>query len=533
MIAMLGKYRKISIFSFLFFLFVVSVTGFTAANCPLTDDDVYFIDVWGCIRHTICPEEDFNPLADAIEHHTSVNGRLGDCFTPLFMLIPSWIYGMIYALCYAAVIQLSMRIARLSFSRTPVKTMWLIGAGVLFYPWQDVLFTRAVFINYFPAVIFTLFTLRLFLKEKNIKGLAVVGYILCAILCGSWHELMPVSLFPSALVYCIATKRVTRNQWLAVTGIGIGFLFILSSPSLFNRVDQLTALTFTRTRIIFAIGYVLLLSAISMAAVILSRKKDFTRHRSRILVVSLTLPLIACAAIMLSSLFEIRMCFLPSVLALTALFYALPQGQLNRIPAASVNILTCFGVVFISIHLIYLAHNSVKVKRASDSILQQLAQNVNEHQYYDLPAILGNNYLMLYKGMGRGYICRRHCWEWMAHYTGSKYSFNVLHPALKNFDLAAADTLNAKEGVYRYGNCLLIDAPCDSTEYIIGSLTINYENAAARTYKFMGPYFEDIHGNKLIYIIPYNHAEPDSKPANLENITFDKACRMPLFPDND
>lgn len=509
--------------SLIFFILMVAATGFVAAHCPLTDDDVVFENVWGCVRHTICPEEHFDPIGYALEHWELVNGRFGDMFTPIFTFLPMWLFGIVYSLAYAAIILLSMKIARLSFRQTPVKAIWFVGATVLFYPWQDVLFTRAVFFNYFPAVIFTLVSMIFFLSPRRLRGWRLAACIVCGLFAGCWHELMPVVLFPSALVYCIATRSLSRNQIVVIASMSAGLIIVMSAPSFFNRVEQLDRLFISDNKRVMARMYCVLQVVMGVAALLMIYLRRGVPRADKALVWALVLPVIPSCAIMLASLFELRMCFLSMIMVMSAFFLSLPAKRPGRIMRIAVGVLTAAGMLAVSFHMGYLCGNSVKVKRASDHILHQLAANPDAHPYYDLTPIIGDQHVMLYKGMGRIYINRIHSWDWLSDYTGSLFSFNVLHPALRDFDLAKADTLDARKGVYRYKGCILIDMPCDTTKYIKGNAIIGFENGDKKEYQYMSTFFTDVNGKELLYIIPYNPTLPDSEPVEFE-ITLRDIC---------
>lgn len=512
-----NRYKYIG--SLLLFAAVVVLTGMIAANTPLYEDDMVFANVWGCSKHLICPEENFNPIAYAWEHRVIVNGRVGDMFTPLMMMVPRWCYGVLYAFCFGVILLQMMRLAQLSFRRTPMKCAWIASLAILFFPWIDVLYTRAVFFNYFPAIIFTLIALKLFIRETPARGWKLAGYIVACVLSGCWHELMPVVLFPSAVLYCIITRKITPNQWIVAASMAAGMIIVVSAPSFFNRVDQLDSLFFSPYHILLCKLNVLLLILIAIVSIttLYFRKDLKDRKRSFALVSALLLPIIPSCAIMLASLYETRMILFAMVLALSALFYSLPRGiRLAKGFSATTAILSILLFAVVLFQLSFVVFNTIKVRKASEDILRQATANPDSNVYYDLRDILANDKIWLYKTQGRSYVNRLHTWDEFADYTGSRYTYNVLPPALKNFDLSKAESIASSKGYYYYDTYLLADAPCDSTDYAFGVLEIAFDKAPTRQCRFMGTYFTDVNGKPLVYLLPYQTLIKRKKPTKVK-----------------
>lgn len=508
-----------SLGSLLFYAAVVILTGMIAANTPFYDDDMVFANAWGCSKHLICPEEDFSPFAYAIEHRELINGRVGDMFTPLMMMIPRWCYGIIYAFCFGVILLQMMRLAKLSFRCTPMKCAWLVSLAILFFPWIDVLYTRAVFFNYFPAIIFSLIALSLFIRVTPAKGWKLAGYVVACVLSGCWHELMPVVLLPSAILYCIITRRITRNQWIVAASMAAGMIIVVSAPSFFNRPDQLSQLLFSNSRILLCKLYTVLLTLLALTSLtsLYFRKELKDRKKSFALVSALLLPIIPSCAIMLASLYESRMILFATVLALTALFYSLPRNI--SFPKGIAMASAFFSLLLFAVvlgQLTFVAFNTVKVRKASEEILRQATADPYSHVYYDLRDLLTTDKLWLYKTQGRSYVNKLHTWDEFADYTGSRYTYNVLPPALKDFDLSKAEAIESSKGYYYYDTYLIADAPCDSTEYIFGEMQIAFDGKAPKTHRFMGTYFTDAEGRPLVYLLPYEPAAPRKKPSEVK-----------------
>lgn len=509
----------------IFFTAAVVMTGIIAANVPLYDDDLVFANAWGCSIHQICPEENFDPWGYALEHRMLTNGRVGDMFTPLFTMLPRWLYGTLYSLCYGITLLLVMSIARCGLRSTPLKSIWIVAFSVVLFPWIDVFYTRAVFFNYYPAIIFTLLSLRFFISKRRLTGWRLWACVLVGLLTGCWHELMPVVLFPAAVVYCIVTRKVTRNQWIVSIPIAVGVAFVVSAPSFFNRPDQLPILQFSEKRKLLAYLYTILLIAlalISIAMIYLRKGSNKATRKDKALVLSLAMPTLPCCGIMLGSLYETRICFPAIVFSIIAFFYALPQFRLKRL----MTVATALVSVVIIVHLLCVAQDSIKVCRASEDIMAQATSDHNATIYYDLADIVANDTYHLYKTQGRSYINKLHSWDEFSDYTGYRYSFNVLPPALKSFDIAEADTIDSRSGVYYYKGCLITDSPCDSTNYIHGIVAAEYSDGNKGVYRFMGPYFKDINGKPLIYILPYHPRMPRKKPTAAKIVEYNLRRRI-------
>ncbi len=522
-------HTKTSIWTIIFFIVTVVMTGVIAGNVPLFDDDLVFANAWGCSRHLICPEEDFDPWGYAWEHRLLTNGRIGDMFTPLITMLPRWLYGVMYALCYGIVLLLMFRTSRCGLRSTPLKSVWIVAFTVIGFPWIDVFYTRAVFFNYYPAIIFALISMQFFISERKLTGWKLWICIIVSLLAGCWHELIPVCLFPAAMVYCIVTRKVTRNQVLVSIPMAVGVAFVVSAPSFFNRPDQLPILQFSVNRKLLAYLYTFMLAviaAISIALIYLRKGVNKASRRERALVLSLLMPTIPCCIIMLSSLYETRICFPAIVFSTIALFYALPDLRLKPILRRSLTATSALLGLIVILHLTYVAQDTVKVRRASESIMEQATANSEAPIYYDLADIVANDTYNLYKTQGRSYINKLHSWEEFSDFTGYRYSFNVLPTALRNFDISQADTIDAKNGVYLYQGHLLMDSPCDSTQYIYGVVAVEYPDNMEKAYRFMGPYFTDINGKPLIYILPYQPRMDRKRPTTAKIVELNLCRRI-------
>lgn len=491
---------------------VIILTGIIAGNMPLFDDDIVFANAIGCPQHSICPDKDFSLAQYASEHRQFTNGRVGDMLIPLIMLLPSWIYGIVYGICYGIIIYLMASISGCGFKNNPVKTCWIVILSVLLFPWIDVLYTRAVFFNYFPAIIFALISLRYFISPNIVKGPSTIICFLVAFLTGCWHELIPVALFPSAVLYVLLTGKITRNQWIVTTGMVLGFLIVISAPSFFNRTDQLSALFITDNRISLAKLYSAALICIDILAIVLFYFSQGRKERRRqALIWALVLPSVPSILIMLSSLYETRICFIAMILAICALIFSWQREFKYKGIVIAVTALFALGVIA---QLIVVARNTFKVKKASDSIIAQAVANPDGYIYYDLRDLLIPELPTLYKTQSRGYINKMHSWDDFAKYTGYRYTFNILPPALKDFDLSRAEKIS--DGQYYYDTYLIADAPCDSTAYAYGTMQIAFGKNDTRDYRFISTYFEDINGQPLIYLLPYQPIPPHEKPTEVK-----------------
>lgn len=510
-------HTPVSRFALLFFLVVVILTGAIAANIPLYDDDMVFANVWGYGRLNLCSLENYDPLNGALVHREMTNGRFGDMWTPLIMLIPRWLYGILYGGGLGVILIEAIRIAQLSFSSTPNKCIWLCGLSIIFFPWIDVLYTRAVFWNYFPAIIFSLIALQFFISSRKVTGWRFVGCLIASLLSGCWHELMPVILLPSGILYCLLTRKITYNQWVVASGMTLGMLFVISAPSFFYRPDQLPFLFFSDNQILLSWLYVSLLVFLAIVSILsfYLLKKPQKQSMQSALLWALLLPIIPSSGIMVSSLYEPRMCLFALILVLIALFFSLPSGvRLSIKTKILIGIGTCSVIIFVLWQLIFVAYYNFQVRKASEAIIDQAVNHPTEHIYFDLRDILVNDKLYLFKTLSRSYINSIHTWDDFAKFTGYHYTFNILPPALKDFDLSKAEKIS--DGYYYYDSYLLADAPCDSTAYAFGTIMATFGNEGASDYRFIGTYFEEINGYPLLYLLPYQPIPPHEKPKEMK-----------------
>ena len=509
-----------TVVSVLFFVVAAVLTGLIAGFYPLINDDVVFADVFGCPLHTVCPGTKIDLFSTIREHHMSVNGRFGDMFSTLFVLLPGWIYGTVYALLFSFLLWMMARIAGIGFRRNPLKMIWLVAFALLFFPWPDYLYIRALFLNYFPAAIFGLGAVRYFISEKKARGGELAGLLVVAFFAGCWHEEMPLILLPSAVVYCCITRSLTRNQMLVAAGIALGVAFLLTCPAFFNRTDQIPDIGGQRKLMAsaFAMGN-LILSVTALGSYYFHYRGGKRTRKSVALVWALALPVVPSILLMLSSLMSLRMCFFSMVFSITALAYVFSDISCGRRIKGFIRVISVSVMILISGQLVLALAQTIRTSKSISEIIRLAAEDNSKPIYYDLDRFNTSPMPTFYKNYGRRYVTDSYTRSSIAHYSGRKFTYDIVSPSLRDFNLDKADTLDAHKGYFFYDGCILKSFPSDSTKYLTGIMRVSFEDGAEGDYEYIGTYFEDMEGRALNYLYPNNPVLPKKRVVGIEILT--------------
>lgn len=505
----------------LFFLAVVVMSGIIAGYVPLYNDDLYYAIKYSCIDHTFCPDKHFDLFDQIIDHRANVNGRFGDMFVPIFVLIPNLLYGIIYGCCYGGIILLMNRIARVSFTRDPIKVMWLTGMTVLFFPWPDTLYSRVCFINYFPSALLTLYVVKNFISRRRLKRWQTWLCIFAAFLVGWWHELVPVTLFPSAIVFCVITRSITRKQFLISVAVVTGFIMAMTAPSFFSRTDQLATLQLEGYIIRYCLIYIICNAVLSIIALIACYKGK-AHKREKALVWALLTPQLPAAIIMMTSLYECRMLLFSTILILTALIRSLPNmiGRLKYVISG----LTLIVSTILLIHLGTVGKNMRKVFLASEEVFAQAKADKDNVIYFDLTSLLEYpEYLFLYKTIGNAYISQ-YSSDIFKDYARRNSNLIAVPPVFRDFDSSKAEKIEGPIAAYYKDSYLAIPFPVDDTPERIhyGCTNIEYVNGEILKNNFAGYEFRDKNGKKFIYLLFTYPIRKRSKPKRILEFNFFK-----------
>ncbi len=503
-----------------FFLAVVVLSGLNAGFMPLLNDDLSYACRYSCVKHRFCPENDFDILDMMICQRDKINGRFGDMFTPVFVLIPNLIYGILYGCCYGGILLMMNRIARISLSKDPKKVIWLTALTVIFFPWFDDLFSRAVFLNYFPSALMLLYVIKKFISRRQLKGWKSGFCVAMAFLVSWWHELVPVSMIPAAIVFCVITRNITRNQFIIGIGVIAGLLMALSAPSFFHRTDQLAGVILSYYVKTPFVAYILCSLVLSILTIVLFYRKKESIHNKAILWSFLT-PLVPISILDSLSLFECRMFLYSTMLILTVLVMYFPsmRGNMKRV-SLWITISVCGLVV---IHLSSLVMNTRKVFIASEEILKQARSDTDKNIYYDLSTLLETpEYTYLYKSVAIPYITQ-FSHPYFKLYTERNRFSEPIHPAFRSFDSSKARRLEAPEEIYCVDSQLAVVSPFDETpECIYGSAVIEYIDGEILRSDFAGYAFQDIDGKDFVYLLFTNPIRKRNDPKRIIDFYINK-----------
>lgn len=505
----------------LFFAAVVVLTGLTAGCNPLYNDDLFYSVKISCIDHRFCPDTNFNFMEYIGSHREITNGRLGDMFIPLFMTLPNWLYGILYGAFYGGIILMMKKLSGLTFTKSPIKTIWLVIFTVLLFPWFDQFYTRAVFLNYYPATLFALISFYFFISPNRLKGLPLISCVLITFCAGWWHEIAAYILFPAMMTYCFITKRITRNQIIISIALLLGFIMTISVPSLYERLFNFNP---NDTQYYLKRFCRLLTSALivlSLSAIIFTiREKSATDTKA--LSWALVITILPAALLTLITINEARMLFMAETFVLATFFRALPSVRKATV-LISTSTFICLTAILI--HLVTVTANARVVYRVSENILAQASRNPDKPIYYDLTQLIEKpEYYYLFKSSGMGYVTQ-YTPRYFPMYTHGSLAYSIIPPELKDFDKSKATRLKAPFGAYRQGDFIVIEPPVDSTEYTMGVTLIRYDDGSEDYNYYIGNYFTGEDNRPYMYLFCYNQTKEDRKPVAIEEFGYEAFSR--------
>lgn len=507
-----------------FFIVATILTGIIAGLYPLLNDDIVFADVFGCAKHTICPGTEIDVFGNIQSHHMLVNGRFGDMFSTFFSLIPSSLYALIYAIGYAGLILMMAKTAGISFRKNPWRFAWLNIFTLVCFPWIDFLYIRALFLNYYPAAILALAAICYFISEKKAPWLKSIAMIIVGLFAGCWHEEVPLILFPSAILYCCITRKITRNQVLIAIGMAVGVAFLMTCPEFFNRTKSIPVITDNRRLVAIAFGALNL--TLSGAALLLYHLRGDKSRQRAATVWALALPVIPSCLVMMNSTMSTRICFFSIVFSITALLYASRGAVLRRKMRILLKSLCVIAMILLTAQLALTILQTAKVRKSTDEIIRLAAENSEKPIYYDLDEINISPLPTFYKSFGKRFITDTYSRSNIARYTKRNYWNDILHPALADFDITRADTIDKTKGYYQYKGCIVITAQADADHYLAGSVKLTYADGSTSFHKFNGIYFEDSTGRKFNYLYCISPRLPrETQITGLELLNYEALSR--------
>lgn len=169
-------------------------------------------------------------------HYLEFNGRLGDKFMPLIMLMPRGLY----ALFFSVIMFIILRISSLIVGCKKLGTLILSSLIILLMPSYDFIFLRNIFLNYVVTCALTLCWIYLFFSIKNESILINLVIFLFSIIVGSWHEFFTVSLIFGTGLFVLFDKNFRDiKHFLMAFGLGLGCCFIFLSKGNFMRAELL------------------------------------------------------------------------------------------------------------------------------------------------------------------------------------------------------------------------------------------------------------------------------------------------------
>lgn len=197
-----------------------------------SDDFWYMAPVRGVIegRESI---PDLRAVMESVRfHYLTDNGRLCNSVFTLLLCLPKWVLaGLTSILCGASILMLA-RLARLS-PRRPAGAVWLCFLFATTLPWYDGILSFCFQFNYVWSMALVLLALLLFLspRRRSPMLLFVLGLTV-----GAWHEGFSAPLLGACAVLALWRPRrfLAPDRIALMSGLLLGFLFLLSSPSFFR-----------------------------------------------------------------------------------------------------------------------------------------------------------------------------------------------------------------------------------------------------------------------------------------------------------
>lgn len=236
--------------NFLFLLLCATGIGIFLVGMPKIHDDwlfMFFLEPWFRLQGDTAPITGGDPIhygmpwhnfwETMVAHYYHDNARLSNYVATVLLIFPKWVGSAIPALCWVYVMWGSLKLANVNWRESALIPfaifLWIFGL-----PWRDYLGSLMYQFNYVVASALCIGLLNL-IRSHVLGRWGRLGLFVLAVVVGAWHEGFSAFMIAGLTMVLLLSKEVDRkNILIALTGLGIGFVWLLMCPNFFTRVDQ-------------------------------------------------------------------------------------------------------------------------------------------------------------------------------------------------------------------------------------------------------------------------------------------------------
>lgn len=407
------------------------------------------------------------------------NSRSGDQIISLLELCPQWVFAAIYTATVGGIIAMFMRVGSLTLRRNPWRVVAITFIFTFFFPYWDAPLSRAIFWNYFPVVLFALYSLSFFTRPDAAPkpGWKMSVWLVAAgFLTASWHEQLAISLFIALLVYLMIARNVNRRRLLIISGGVLGGIYHLICPAIYYRMDNDPMLGVfpewawdTKRALILCF----LIFLIGIVALIYRKrhKQPMPKSMPAVWAMWTALP-VAC--VLVSLIFgKGRLFYIPDAFCMAATLCCLPERwKINRyVKGTAVALMIAMTLTHIVAVAVVNARQRQDFKRLIVAL--QTAENPRE-VYFDTDYLRYGHWLALERYFGRAIMYSGYFNYVMPRYYGIDHliSFNIIPEDLRDFDPEKLVKVPSDQGeYYMLGERLIIPDVWQTDRSFGGMLT--------------------------------------------------------------
>ena len=317
-----------------------------------------------------------------LKHYETDNARIGNTLGFLFIILPKWLNGSIISICLISYYYLSVKTSQTKpgdIAKLALLTLCIVF-GII---WENHMFTHMYAYNYIIISPFFLFSIKHFISQEHRLRLWVS--IVLGLLIGSWHESFGITLLAGGGAVLLLKPSLV-SKWrvahLAAAFVGMIWLFTFSAP--YKR--------FGLPNFFHLISYVLISLLILALLIFFARRfKRFLSKFPALVIIFVTAIIILTPLAASTRLFRIEM---PVMLLFPCLITSfIPNSPAKR--PFYINALSILVLLFISIHLVCVCIDTVKLKRSVDELVTKAFKNRHRTEPIYYSAHLSDNYLPL------------------------------------------------------------------------------------------------------------------------------------------
>lgn len=221
-----------------FIVLISLLTGAMSYFTCIVGDDLFYSGVYSDTIFGGKPFPGFEPWFELFKNHWMyTNGRFGDKFMPLFLVLPHLSLAFIQTICTFIICKYASLLTIGAYWATSRRSILLTSALLILPPWYNTGFLVCILVNYQIALALSLPWTWYYINPPKDNKWTLFALGLLSVLVGMWHEGFSVFALPAVILSQILRKDKTRSTWLMTVGFIVGVIILLSSPGFWARMD--------------------------------------------------------------------------------------------------------------------------------------------------------------------------------------------------------------------------------------------------------------------------------------------------------